>query len=136
MSHKKRQQKKTGARQKKPSGHEVQQPLLSKGTIFLEVDAEGKRGVSAGTKGLFMVEKGTQRAFTEEERPEVTTVIEVELPFHIRGLGRVTAVHAHMDGVDYGIALQTKQRPDQIRRYLWGKDGLGVDIQTQLPLDM
>lgn len=136
MKAKRRKRKKTSPSQKGRPGHEIQESLLPRGTIFLEVDAEGKKGVSAGTKGLFMVEKGTQRAFTEEQRPEVTTVIEVELPFHIRGLGRATAVHAHMDGVDYGIALQTKQRPDQIRRYLWGKDGLGVDIQTQLPLDM
>jgi len=136
MSRKKRQRKKRSADNKRRPGDEIEQPLLPRGTIFLEVDAESKKGVSAEAKGLFMVAEGTQRAFTPEEKPAVTTVIEVELPFHIRGLGRTTAVHAHVDGVDYGIVLQTRQRPDQIRRYLWGKDGLGVDIKTKLPLDM
>jgi len=136
MSRKNRQRKKKGTDKKRRPGDEIEQPLLPRGTIFLEVETQSTKGVSAEAKGLFTVEKGTQRAFTQEERPAVTTVIEVELPFHIRGLGRTTAVHAHVDGVDYGIVLQTRQRPDQIRRYLWGKDGLGVDIKTKLPLDM
>lgn len=109
-------------------------PPRSKPLMVLEVSSRNEEA-SLDIHELMLLAEGSEREFSPEEKKRVQTVISVDLPFHIRGLGKVLAP-VQLKGKSYGVVLEKRTRPDGIRRYFWGLAELDFDIQCDRDIDM